>query len=161
MEHLEKGIPSSPQQMARAAQTAEILGETSYWVCAAKNGVYGLYLYSPYAFPNSEFPYQFRLVTYQPGYSYLAESRQYLAGVGLDGVLQTTDFYNGWKGRLINPNQIMWNDGSIWTRTKPPADNSINQYSALSALKQAEWQSANFSAAYDRQYPNIQKNMRW
>ena len=161
MEHLEKGIPSSPQQMARVAQTAEILGETSYWVCAAKNGVYGLYLYSPYAFPNSEFPYQFRLVTYQPGYSYLAESRQYLAGVGLDGVLQTTDFYNGWKGRLINPNQIMWNDGSIWYRTQPPPNTAIDQYSAQSAYAQAAEYSNYMNTIYNRAYPNIYRYMPW
>jgi hypothetical protein len=158
---LSMGLPLTSQQMSVAARTAQMLGETSYWVSPSKNAVIGLFLYSPYPFPNSPYPYQFRMFVYTPSYTFLADTKQYLAGVGVDGKLNATEFTYGMIGTLLNKDQLMWNDGSMWVRTQPPANRSINQYDALTAYNQAAKQSADFSALYERAYPNLVKYLPW
>lgn len=153
------GMPWSTSQMSRAAAVANVLGVESYWSCPAKNAVFGLFLYSPQAFPNSEFPYQLRVVTYSPGQSYYADSIMYLGGIAIDGTIAATEMQQGWRGQLTNKNRIVWNDGSVWQRVKKPVDRTINQYSPASAYNQATDQSAYFNFIYNRAYPNLYKHI--
>lgn len=157
----QSGVQWTPNQVSQAALTVSILGNVSYWVCPSKNAVYALYLYSPYAFPNSEYPYQLRVWTYAPSSNYYADSQQWLGGVAVDGTVSTTEMNMSWKGRLLNKDQIMWNDGSIWFRTQPPARQGSNPYSAQSAYNQAAQQSAFVNATYNRAYPNLYKFIPW
>ena len=147
----------TPLEMSRAAQTVKLLGDTSFWVCPAKNSVFGVYLYSPYAFPNSVYPYQLRIWSYAPSANYYADSQQWLGGVAVDGTINPTEMNNSWKGTLINKDQIMWNDGSLWIRTQPPPRTDRNPYSAQSAYNQATDYSAYINTVYNRAYPNLYK----
>jgi len=149
--------PWTLSQMSRAAQTAQILGEVSHWISPAKNGVYALYLYSPYAFPNSEYPYQLRVWAYQPSANFYADSQQWIGGIAVDGTISTTEMNNSWRGTLINKNQIMWNDGSIWIRTNVPSQLGTNPYSPAAAYQQAANESAFLNTQYNRAYPNLYK----
>lgn len=153
------GVPYTPQQMSVAAAIAKQLGPESYWVSPAKKAVYGVFLYSPEAFPNAEFPYQLRVIIYSPSDQYYANSLMYLGGVAIDGSIHATEMQGGWRGQMISQNQIVWNDGSIWTRTSKPIDNTINQYSPLAAYNQANQQSQNFNYIYNQAYPNLFKKI--
>ena len=144
-------------QMALAAQTVRVLGNTSHWVCPAKNSVFSIYLYSPYAFPNSEYPYQLRIWAYAPTQNYYADSQQWLGGVAIDGTIATTEMNMSWRGELIDENTIMWNDGSIWQRTTVPARNTNNPYSSQAAYNQAANYSSFVNTVYNRAYPNLFK----
>ena len=141
--------------LSRAAQTVQRLGDVSYWVCPAKNSVYAIYLYSPFAFPNREYPYQLRVWNYAPSQNFYADSQQWLGGVAVDGTIAATEMNNSWRGQLISNDQILWNDGSIWTRTQPPAPSARNPYSAQSAYDQAAQYSAYINMIYNRAYPNL------
>ena len=155
------GLSWTTQQMSRATTTAQLLGGKSYWVCPAKNAVFGLYLYSPYAFPNAEYPYQLRVWTYSPSANFYADSQQWLGGIAIDGTISTTEMNNSWKGTLISKDQIVWNDGSIWTRTQPPQMQGMNPYSAGSAYQGAVDNSQFFNNVYNRAYPNIYRYLPW
>lgn len=142
-------------QLQVAQQVVNTLGERSFWVSPSKNAVYGVYLYSPYAFPNYEHPYQLRIMAYAPNYSFYADTQFNVGGVALDGTIAFSNTLDAFRGQLINPNQIMWNDGSIWYRTQLPPNNTINQYSARSAYEQSADLSTYFNTIYNRAYPNI------
>lgn len=151
----QSGVSWTTSQLMKSSRVVETLGEKSFWVSPSKNAVYGIYLYSRYAFPNSEFPYQLRVMAYAPGPSFLADTEIYIGGVGIDGTINMTETNNGYRGVLINKDQIMWNDGSIWYRTQPPPNTSIDQYSAQSAYAQAAEYSNYMNTIYNRAYPNI------
>ena len=147
--------------LSKAAIVASMLGPESYWVCPSKNGVYSLWLYSPYPFVNNQYPYQLRIFSYQPSANFYADTLQNLGGIGIDGIINGTELNFGWKGTLINKDQIMWNDGSIWQRTTPPVNRHINQYNPWTAYQQAEQQSAMFNRIYNKAYPNIERTIPW
>lgn len=144
-----------------ASVTANILGPESYWVCPAKNGVYSIWLYSPFAVVNAPYQYRLRILSYMPSQDFYANTLENTAGISADGVIHATDLNFGWQGTLINKDQIMWNDGSIWQRTKPPVNRQINQYSPLSAYNEAAKQSAWMNKAYNNAYPNIERTIPW
>jgi len=153
------GVPWTPSQVSVAAVIANQLGVESYWACPAKNAVYALFLYSPQAFTNSEFPYQLRVITYSASTQYYADSIMYLGGIAVDGTIAATEMQQGWRGKMVSKNKIVWNDGSVWQRVQKPIDRTINQYSPLSAYNQAADQSAYFNFTYNRAYPNLYKRI--
>lgn len=151
-------MASSSVSVPVAAQVAQVLGPESYWVCNKQKTVYGLFLYSPYAFPNRSHPYQLRIRAFQPSSElFYAYSTDYLGGISNAGTIDATDY--GWQGQLMSPTQIVWQDGSVWTRKEMPADHRINQYSALGNFQQAERNSQAYSQMMDRAYPNIYRSV--
>ena len=144
-------------QFTLAAQTATKLSDTSYWVCPAKQSVYAIYLYSPYAFPNSQYPYQLRVWNYAPSASFYADAQQWLGGIAIDGTIALTEMSNGWKGVMVDDNTIVWNDNSVWKRSSKPQETQRNPFSARSAYEQAVQYSSYINGIYNRAYPNLYK----
>ena len=161
IDQLGSGIPWSFKQMERASVTVKALGENSFWVSKSKQAIFGIFLWSNNVQPNAQYPYQLRIMIYTPSDNYLADTKSYYGGVGIDGTINTTDFTYGLVGTMRDKNTIVWNDGDTWTRTALPAATSINQYNPAAVYQEAVQQSKNFNEIYNRAYPNAVRKLPW
>ncbi len=150
---------SNSSHLSKAYATAQALGLTSWWISPKTGLIVALYLYSPYAYANNEYPYQLRVWLYSPSQQYYADYQQYLGGIGVDGSINTTELNESWHGFLTDMNTIQWNDGSKWYRTTPPARSGMSPYSAEAAYEADERANTFFWNQYDRAYPIAFKKM--
>lgn len=101
--------------------------DNTYWIGPSNDTVYGIFLYSPKPFVNTDYPYQLSFRFYSSGYKYVADTIQMKGGLSMKGFIT---YGNGLNGRLVGDNKIVWSDGSEWNKiVNIPAVTTIDQYS--------------------------------
>ena len=128
------------------------LVKDSYWINVAQNAVYQIVLWSPFAVPNNDFPYQCTIMVYTPSGQFYADRRQYRGAIRLDGAIVLSNSNDGFVGE-IDKDTIKWNDSSIWKRTAIEPNTKMNQYDPNSVFQQANEMNGVFHSRYEASYP--------
>jgi hypothetical protein len=129
--------------------------KNSYWVNRDQKAVYHFTIWSEFAVPNTDFPYQCTVMVYVPNGQFYADKRQYRAAVRLDGSIALSNSNDGFVGKLLSKDKIQWNDGSMWERTKIPPSNQMNQYDPNTVMHQASAMNQVFHDRYEKTYPGF------
>jgi hypothetical protein len=114
--------------------------DNTYWIGPSNETVYGIFLYSPKPFVNTDYPYQLSFRFYSSGYKYVADTIQMKGGLSMKGFIT---YGNGLNGRLVGDNKIV----------NIPAVTTIDQYSSQYVNDLQQLQSTFINNRMNATYP--------